>query len=221
LVELLISITILSIVLTMVYTILVSTLNARKAIEKATEVDKIGGRLISLITRDLQAIYFYEIEGQSLVSKKGKNGLEINFVTTNNSFVSSQDMESDLCEVGYALLPNDEEPGLFWLVRREDFFIDEEPMEGGKFLKLYDRVFSWNIKFYDQEQKKHDFWDSKEDKGFPSCIEIEIKIPETTKASSREDMLKSLCTLKACIPIVVSSSLPEKEKTPSTESGSH
>ena len=129
LLEVLIAMAILAMVLSMVYTILLSTLSAKELVESRTHTDRIANRLITLMTQDIQSAYIYAMEGNFFSGKPDR----IDFICNTDSLMSLPDCRSDLCEVGYFLAP---ESGAFKLMRREDFFVDEEPLGGGYGIKL-------------------------------------------------------------------------------------
>lgn len=212
LLEILIAITILAVVLSMCYTILASTLNLRKWIQESTEVERVGNRLIEIMVMDLQSAYMYQIEDVSLMGGKTRHGGQINLVTNRDTLISSHDVESDLCEIGYYLEPNLAERDMFWLVRREDFFLDDNPLKGGNAIRLYDRVVDFQVCFYDARGSQVKEWDSKKQKGLPIAIEVTIGIPSVASGSAAQLIRENTRWFKAYIPILVSPEPPEMEK---------
>lgn len=57
--------------------------------------------------------------------------------------------ESDQCEVGWFLAPDDEVIGRYNLVRRSSPIIDLEPLEGGQYLVLVQDVEEFDLEYFD------------------------------------------------------------------------
>ena len=205
LIEILITMAILALVLTMVYTVLMSTLNARDLIEEKTHTDKIASRLLFMLKRDIQAAYLYSLEGAYFSGKSSR----IDFITNVDSFVANDDIKSDLCEVGYFLRNADE--GCMKLLRREDFFIDNAPQQGGYAIKLYDRVASMKFKYIGLNGIKES-WDSKSEKSLPIAVSVTLGLYTAPRNSNIDVIRKSCRYFTICIPILVSPMSPPKEK---------
>jgi type II secretion system protein J len=204
LVEVLLAMAILALVLSMVYTILVSTLNAYDWVRAATEVDRMGNRIAFLLARDIQAAYTYQIDGAALIGEKSQRSWNLHLVSNTDSLSSSREFHSDICEVGYSLESNPDEPGTHYLVRREDFFLDDHLDKGGTSIRLYDRVLSFELKFYDDKGVSKSSWNSKEQKALPASVEVAFEIPEARRGSSPVALRQSARTFKVYVPLMVS-----------------
>lgn len=155
LIELLVTLAILGIVLSSLYAVLTSTLKIRSRIEDREDAFVVGPAILDLIEDDIRGIYFTNIEGQAFFlgenqSVGGRDADRFDMVTTTDSrvLVGSDDsnrVRSDVTEVGYALRENREFDGYLELYRREDFFVDELPLEGGRYRRVYDRIRDFNV----------------------------------------------------------------------------
>lgn len=208
LLEVLISMTILSLVLSMVYTILISTLSARDLVEAETNVERTANTLLNVIRRDIQAVFIYSLDGSYFRGNKTR----IDFISTSDSFAAPANIKSDLCEVSYFLRENPKEPGAYKLMRREDFFIDSNPYDGGYALKLYDRIANIQIKYISKKGAIKDRWDSKTNKGVPQAVEVTLALRAAPRKSAPEVLKKDIRYFKTCIKILVSPTPPKKEK---------
>jgi len=89
-----------------------------------------------------------------------------------------------ICEVGYRLRRSETADGLFALYRREDFGVDDKPLEGGKFYKLCDRVVEFRIDFFAEDPGDPDSdeadgvleWDAEREKGLPWACRVTLSI---------------------------------------------
>ena len=212
LIELMIAIALLSMLLSMIQVVLISTISARDTVQAQTHVDRVGAKLLGLIGQDIQAAYIYQLEGVSFLGKSNRYGSKIDFISNRDSLLSSREMRSDLCELGYFVRPNPQEPGALKLMRREDFFIDDKPMEGGYAIKLYDRVAAFDIRYVDRKKNIVKHWNSKRDKGLPKAVIVTIGLRSAPRNSAPEVLGKSIRYFKACILITASSNPPHNQK---------
>ena len=115
----------------------------------------------------------------------------LQFVTSLDSKLRIGNKQSDIVEVGYYLVQNDE-GDLYTLYRREDFFIDTDPVDGGKAIKIYDRVKALDFKYYEQPTNESEYqalaegnaefkyeWDNTLENGIPYAVEVSIWIDLT------------------------------------------
>jgi prepilin-type N-terminal cleavage/methylation domain-containing protein len=155
LIEILLTIMIVGLILTALYQILTSTLRIRARVEDREDPFVIGPMILDLVERDVQGTYFTNFKdnayffGESRIVG-GRDADRFDLVTTVDSRVLMGDddmtrVRSDVTEVGYALRDNPEIDGYLELYRREDFFVDEDPFEGGRYRRIFDRVRDFEV----------------------------------------------------------------------------
>ncbi|NUM33937.1 MAG: prepilin-type N-terminal cleavage/methylation domain-containing protein [Candidatus Brocadiae bacterium] len=211
LIEIMVAITILSILLSMVQVVLISTINARDFVQAQTSVDRMGERLLSIMAQDIHAAYIYELEEVCFSGRSLKEGDRLDLITNTDTLLDSEDKKSDLCEVSYYLKTNPQELGSYRLMRREDFFIDDRPLDGGYSIKLYDRVAVFQLRYLDPKGTLKKSWNSKDDGGLPRAVIITLGLYSAPKGSSLEILQKSIRNFNVCVPILVSSQIPKKK----------
>ena len=218
LIEIMISITILATIFSMVQVVLISTLNTRDLIQEQSYADRLGARLINVITRDIQNAYIYKIEGSSFVGNSGYHGDKLNFITNTDSLLGEVSQRSDITEVGYYLKENKQEDNTYFLLRREDRFVDDKPLEGGVSVKLHNRITEFELRYIDAEGKIQKNWDNQKNKALPKAVTVKISI-RTAPANAPKDIREhAIHTVKACIPILVSTVQPTEDKKKEKES---
>ena len=198
LVELMLAVLILAIMMSIVYGVVVSTVNAAKRVEEITGSSEIGPAILTTIRTDLEGAFLPKAEGEYFVATKSSGGRDrINFVTSVMAYGPENDIEEprfhSVNEVGYQLIESRKEQGLAILYRREDFFIDNDPLKGGRLTELYDRVRSFSLRFLEGETWRGD-WNSKTQKGLPKAVEIELKIVVTERDQPVEQTFKTTVT---------------------------
>ncbi len=212
LIELVITIMIVAIIAASLVGILRSTVDSKIVVESEIRARKLGPGIMSTISRDLRNTFAVgkhddvQIDGSYFLGEaQGDDDRAqdwVVFTTTVDSYMRYEGIRSDITEVGYYVEENEEEEGLYILYRREDFAVDKRPDEGGKAVKLHDRVVSFKIRYYelpeeaideegniDPEQLKEivvkggstevERWDSKEEEAIPYAVRVELVIDAT------------------------------------------
>ena len=231
-IEVIIAITITTLIMAFVGGVLLNVINQRDEVEASSVAQKIGPTILNLIARDLEATFVYQLddlkkqEAKNTAEAEGEGGtgntggtsgtdttsaeeMEVNyfvgedhgdeedaqdtlhFVTSLDSKLRIGNKQSDIVEVGYYLMKNDEGE-LYTLYRREDFFIDTDPVDGGKAIKIYDKVKALDIRYYklptneseyqalaDGDAEYKDEWDNTLENGIPYAVEVSVWIDLT------------------------------------------
>lgn len=191
LIELLLAITIMAMVMSMIYGMLLSTLKARDQISAYTQANRLGPTILNLITDDLSAMYFYSFKDSFFTGKRNGDLSSLHFITSIDSKIpeSEDGVQSDICEVGYYCIPNPENRDFLNLYRREDFFLDEEPLKGGTGVLLSSEIRSFLIEFYNGSEWIEQ-WDHTQEKKLPKGIRVELvlKAPSTEVLEEEENI---------------------------------
>jgi type II secretion system protein J len=187
LVELMLAILILAIMMSIIYGLVVSTVSAARRVEEITASSEIGPAILTRVRSDLQAAFIPK-DGEFFVGSKrpggGADRDRIDFISGEMAYGSDIEGEDarfhSINEVGYQVLENRKDPNVGVLYRREDYFIDAEPLKGGRLTEVYDRVRSFSLRYYDGEAWRPD-WNNKAQKGLPKAVEVEVKILVTDR----------------------------------------
>lgn len=220
LVELMLAVLILAIMMSIVYGVVVSTINAAHRVEEITASSEIGPAILTQIRSDLEAAFLpkkgipagadpqgtKEAPAASepeffVASKKPGSGGDrdrIDFVSSGMAYGPENEIEEprfhSVNEIGYQVLDSRKDPNVGVLYRREDYFIDSDPLRGGRLTELYDRVKSFSLRFHDGQAWRPD-WNSKAQKGLPRAVEIVIKILVTDREDANvEQTFKTTVT---------------------------
>lgn len=201
LVELMLAVLILAIMMTIIYGVVVSTVEAARRVEEITASSELGPAILTQIRADLEAAFLPKADGEYFVAVKNSgagNGRDrVNLLSGVMAYGPENEIEAprfhSVNEVGYQLLESRKDPGLAILYRREDYFIDAEPLKGGRLTELYDRVRSFSLRFREGDEWRDD-WNSKTQKGLPRAVEIELKIVATEREKPVEQTFKTTVT---------------------------
>ncbi len=184
LVELLLSVLILAIIMTVVCGVVVSTIQAQNRIEEVAGGSEIGSAILSQMRRDLEGAFLPKTDEEYFLGVDAKGGGgerdRIDFVTSCLAYGAEREGDDSVFhsvnEVGYQVGENRDEAGVGVLYRREDYFLDREPLRGGRLMELYDRVVHFNLQYWNGEEWVKD-WSNKRDGGkLPRAIRIELRL---------------------------------------------
>lgn len=110
-----------------------------------------GPAIMRLIEDDLIGAYADARMTKIFEGQGSRSGTEVRFVTSRDSVLFLNGFQSDLTETGYKIERNRDRGSrdLYTLWRREDFSMDDEPLEGGLWIPVADNVVSFEMRFYD------------------------------------------------------------------------
>jgi type II secretion system protein J len=203
LIEVMLAVLVLAMMMSVVYGVVIATVETSKRLEEITAASEIGPAILSRMREDLEAA-FLPREGDwfAATDRKGSSGDRdrIDFVSAVLAF--GADREGDeprfhgVNEVGYQVLDSKTEAGAGVLYRREDYFLDAEPLRGGRLIEMYDRVTHFDLQYWDGEQWRPDWSTRLKDSKLPKAVRIELKIRATERGDREvERSFTSIVTL--------------------------
>lgn len=201
LVEVMVAFSIMSLVMLGLYVTLETTLRTRDSLEIDARAARLGPTILDLIEQDLRRVRALDVDGDHVFlgeshSMLGGSADSLQFLTNVDSTVSRRvgdnEVVSDVCETGYRLRPSPELPDVLELWRRQSFGVDEEPLEGGIYERLHDRVVSFKLRYYEddlRETEPLEEWDASKLHRLPAMVSIELgleAIPRTAAGDESE-----------------------------------
>jgi type II secretion system protein J len=162
----------------------------------------VGPAVMDLLEDDFQSLYSHPRALDAFPfrgtdeDRGGQPADVVNFVAARRSVhqepYQSEIIRSPINEVGYRLAKPSREDGVRRLYRRENFYVDAAPLDGGDYYELYDRVVGFDLKYVgfrveegertDQDTlgehryETFDSWDSVERKYFPTAVVVTLTI---------------------------------------------
>ncbi len=190
LMEVLLTVLIMSMLLVMMSKMLTSARTTRDTIHNIQENQLAGPAILDLIEADLRALSTYarpraaalRIENRVLA---GVDADSIDFVTANDSFVGYRErgdlLRADVNEVGYRLRSNPELDDFLEIYRRESFGVDDEPFDGGEFMFLNEKIRAFDVQVFEEDgpdAEPIESWGTSYDDGdaLPARIEITLEL---------------------------------------------
>jgi len=194
LLELSIAIALLGMIMGLMYQTLGATIDKRNIVQDSLRAPKVANSILAQVFKDFRYIYWGGLTGDTgfrgkAVHLAGMDADRVAFVTARRTRTvgseddgkrSQQEPESPLTEVGYACRPNPKYSQWLELWRREDYFVDTKPTEGGFYTLVYDKIRNFRLRYYPTPEQAVDRegledWDSAQKKGIPYAILLKIE----------------------------------------------
>ena len=224
LLEVMVAITVLTVVVSFVYQVLQNSVRGQDMVREGLRTPKVQNAILGQIFKDFRYLYWDGFTGDTgFIGESGmvggKDADHVDFVTSRPSRMAQLDEEnvqdpvpSPLTEVGYALRMSDENSDYLELYRREDWFVDDNPVRGGKYTLIYDKITKFDLLYFPIPEENVDGkglkdWDTRVKKKLPFAIVLEIafdaeehdgdKIEESEEHISRIIVLKGAYNVAA------------------------
>lgn len=222
--EVMVALTVVATVVSFVYVILQNSVRGQTIVRQGLRAPKIQNAILGQIFRDFRYLYWdgFAAEGGFIGRNSDVGGREadnIDFVTARPSRIArSEDLSdldtepSPLTEVGYALRENN---GYLELWRREDWFVDDDPIKGGKYSLIYDKITRFSLLYFptpedNVDNKGVEEWDTRLKKKLPYAIFLEISFvveePTDVGTELQEEFISRIIILKGAYNVARSSS---------------
>ncbi len=209
LMELTITIALLGVIVVLMTQIISDTIRGRDMAYNKLKRPKIENAMLSQIVQDLRYIWMGGLSGDAGFTGKsfqmaGMDADRFAFVTARRTRTvgieedgarRGDERESPLTETGYACRVNPNNPRWLELWRREDYFVDDRPTEGGRYTLIYDKIRAFRLRYFPipeehtGEGEGLEEWDSRIKKGIPYAILMKIEFdteePLTGEAEER------------------------------------
>jgi general secretion pathway protein J len=184
LLEIMISIGILVVILTIVYNTFNSSIRAFTTIDDYGDAYGEARFVLNRMSEEIGSIYFSGENPKTGLLGEDKDEDDLPFDSLHFTSLShirwvKDSRESELCEIGY-YLETDREREKTFLFRREDWNVDGALEEGGITLELAEEIDGLNFRYYDGEEWVDD-WDSEEKGGLPKAIEVVLLVEDPSR----------------------------------------
>lgn len=219
LLELMAASTLLALFFVFVFGIVWGTIRTRDSMEQQALPFSTGPVVLQRVVDDLQLADVADVKDNdgfsaSSESVAGEDVTRIDFVAAVPSRdrvkIGDEWVRAGVNEVGYRLRRSESADGLLSLYRREDYGVDGDPKEGGKYYKLADRVRRFTIDFFDEDPGTPDGdgsqgetdWDAKQEKRLPWGCRVTLVLvgPASADGDADEDEAEKDYVFQAYVP---------------------
>jgi len=189
LLEILVSVAIISVVMGIIYGAYTSNVEIIKTTRGSSQVYQTARIVMDRMSRDLESAFIGAGSSEELIrpgflcinqEMDGRPADRLNFAALTYFSPRPNSPGTDLCEIGY-YLEEDEERGGLILYRRSQIGVDDDLASGGVAVVFSKNVVGLDLTFQDGEGETFESWDSfeGEQKGrLPSLVIIKLLIAE-------------------------------------------
>ncbi len=191
LLEILVSIAILSMISLLIYGAFDSMSRGKKGEEQRSERARQGRDAVQRMTRDISSAFLSMHNPQNIALATrttafiGTNGApydRLDFSAFAHKRVEKEAKESDQCEVGFSVARDPDNSDKMDLVRREQLPIDTDPKRGGVVNVLAEDIELFDIKYLDPLTGQwKETWDTTQALGEANRLPLEIKLTLTLR----------------------------------------
>jgi type II secretion system protein J len=248
LIEIIIATSLFTLLMASYYTVVMNVMILEETARDQRAFSSVGPAILDLVEDDLLSVYThpralgaYPFRGEddSLASEAAD---ELNFVVTRDS-IHREDFHDDdtwvrspVNEVGYKLKRADSRSGdVRRLFRREAYYVDSTPQQGGDYYEVYDRVIAFDVVYvgYPAEETERtdqdtmgehrydtfESWDSEERKFLPTAaiVTLTVEPPDLGSRAGREDEVPERRTFVRVIQLVQADDVLPTQGQPATE----
>ncbi len=187
LIEIMVSVAVFSMVAITIWTATSQTARTRDIVTKVHERNHQVRAAFEMITRDLQAAFLSSHRALNepdhetvFIGQDHGDEDRVDFVAFTHERRYRDVNESDQAEIGYFIADDKEDSHRKNLVRREDAYLDTEPLEGGQYLVLVENVVAFSLEYYDLEFNEwQDTWDSNDEDAEVDLLPYQVRIKLT------------------------------------------
>jgi type II secretion system protein J len=187
LLELMLAVALLALMMSVVYGVVVSTIEAQQRIEELTAGSEVGPAILARVRNDIEAALVFDAERDWFfgVDRKSSWGDRDRLdLVTAVAALGAEDSQSDprlhtINEVGYVVQPSNDRPDEGTLYRREDYWMDAEVLKGGRLTALHDRVTHFDVQYYDGQAWVSDWSAQKAGGKLPEAVRVSLRVRVT------------------------------------------
>ncbi len=192
LIEVMLTLLIMAGIMVTITQILTAARQTRDTIHNVQESQLAGPAILNRLERDLRGILTFNRDRSQVLRIQnrvlsGYDADTIDFVCSVDGLIPYRESENqnflhaDQNEVGIRLRIRPDSDDFLEIYRREDFGIDDEPFDGGKYSILHDRIKGFDIQVYEEDgpdAEPLESWGTDDDEqvGLPARIEIELTL---------------------------------------------
>lgn len=224
------------------YVVFLNVLQLEETAREDRSFASVGPAILDLIEDDLLSIYTHPAKPEAFPFRGQDESMgsepadRLAFVVRRESIHqeefhgSGNWVRSPINEVGYRMGRGDSGEEVRKLYRRESYYVDQSPLDGGDYYEIYDRVVAFDVLYagyrVEEEERsssdtlgrheldKFESWDSEERKAFPTAVIVTLTIeaPPMGAGAPREEAPRRQ-TLVRIIPLPHSDDVAAPEAT--------
>lgn len=210
LLEVILAVTVLSLIGTMIYGGFSQTALNKARIEEDVDLSQVVHMALARMTRELSMAYVsthvnpsldLRVSNTAFIGKDNGRDDRIDFTSFSHRRLYRNARESDQNEISYFVAEHPDEPGKNVLARREQNRIDDDPRRGGKSQILVENVEEFNVEYFDPLLSEWvETWDTVNTLGQPNRLPTQVRIRLSVEDPRRPGKTQTFGT-RVAIPL--------------------
>jgi general secretion pathway protein J len=180
LIEVVLAVALCALVMTLIYGVLMSTIQAAEKIEEITQGSEIGPAILAQIREDVGAAFLPGKDQDYFFGQERAGRDRMDFVSSAAVYASetpgAEPTIHSVNEIGYQVKEGPASEDGLVLYRRVDPFVDAQPLQGGRLTALAEKVISFKVSYWNGTEWQTSWVSSKQEDTLPTSIRIELKI---------------------------------------------
>jgi len=180
LIEVILAVALCALVMSLVYGVLITTIEAAERVEELTHGTEIGPAILAQIRDDVGGAFLPSNDQDYFVGQERSGRDRLDFVTSAAVFASEtpggEPKIHSVNEIGYQVKEGPSPEDGLVLYRRVDPFIDAQPLQGGRLVALAEKVISFKVTYWTGTEWVNSWVSSKQENKLPNSVRIELRI---------------------------------------------
>lgn len=201
LMEIILATVLFSLLMASYYEVFTGVLELEEYARESRSFANVGPAVLDLIEDDIHSLYIHPRANDAFPFRGNDDAMSsqpsdsFDFVSTRASIGEEQIFgdswtKSPVNEIGYRVARSSTNRDSRRLFRRESYYVDGTPLDGGEYYEVYDRVHAFDVTYvgYRVEEETNteatddrlletfESWDSEERKGYPTAIIVKLTI---------------------------------------------
>lgn len=181
LIEIVLAVALCALVMTLIYGVLISTIQAAERVEELTHGTEIGPAILAQIRDDVGGAFLPADDQDYFVGQERAGRDRLDFVSSAAVFApetpGGEPTIHSVNEIGYQVKDGPSPEDGLVLYRRVDPFIDAQPLQGGRLTALAEKVLSFKVTYWGGGTEWLTSWvSSKQENTLPDSIRIELRL---------------------------------------------
>ena len=214
LIEIILATVLFSLLMASYYEIFNGVLQLEEYARESRSFSNVGPAVLDLIEDDIHSLFIHPRADDAFPFRGNDDSMgsqasdSFHFVGTRASIGEEQIFgdewtKSPVNELGYRVARSSSRRDTRRLYRRESYYVDGTPLDGGDYYEVYDRVHAFDVTYVGYRVEEEDnseateerlletfeSWDSEERKGYPTAmiVKLTIEAPQLTVPIDGED----------------------------------
>jgi prepilin-type N-terminal cleavage/methylation domain-containing protein len=180
LIEIILAVALCALIMTLIYGVLLSTIQASERVDELTHGSEIGPAILAQIREDAGAAFLPGTDMDYFVGQERSGRDRVDFVSSAAVYAAetpgAEPAIHSVNEIGYQVKDGPSPEDGLVLYRRVDPFVDAQPLQGGRLTAIAEKVTSFKVTYWTGAEWANTWASSKQEDSLPNSIRVELKM---------------------------------------------